>query len=82
MTCSGSSSAAPRVVTGVGLVVGVVAALGLTRVLSTLLYQVTPTDPSTLVAVAVVLGVVSLLACYVPARRAMRVDAVTALRSE
>ena len=70
------------VVTGVGLGVGVVAALGLTRVLSTLLYQVTPTDPTTLVAVALVLGVVSLLACYVPARRAMKVDAVRALRSE
>jgi putative ABC transport system permease protein len=70
------------VVTGVGLVIGVLAALGLTNVLTTLLYQVTPTDPSTLIAVAIVLGVVSLLACYVPARRAMRVDAVTALRSE
>jgi predicted permease len=70
------------VVTGIGLVVGVVASLGLTRVLTTLLYQVTPTDPSTLVAVALVLGSVSLLACYVPARRAMRVDAVKALRSE
>ncbi len=70
------------VVTAVGLGVGVVAALGLTRVLTTLLYQVTPTDPTTLVAVALVLGAVSLLACYVPARRAMKVDAVTALRSE
>ena len=70
------------VVTCVGLVVGVLAALGLTRVLTTLLYGVTPTDPSTLAAVAFVLGAVSLLACYVPARRAMRVDAVTALRSE
>jgi predicted permease len=70
------------IVTGVGLVVGLVAALGLTRVLATLLYQVTPTDPTTLVAVALVLGLVSLLACYIPARRAMKVDAVTALRSE
>jgi predicted permease len=69
-------------VTGIGLVVGLVAALGLTRVLSTLLYQITPTDPATLGGVAVVLGVVSLLASYIPARRAMRVDAVTALRSE
>ncbi|HXT68855.1 MAG TPA: ABC transporter permease [Vicinamibacterales bacterium] len=69
-------------VTAIGLTVGLIAALGLTRVLATLLYQITPTDPVTLVAVAGVLGSVSLLACYVPARRALKVDAVTALRSE
>lgn len=69
-------------VTVIGLTVGLIAALGLTRVLTTLLYQITPTDPSTLVAVAVVLGSVSLLACYLPARRALKVDAVIALRSE
>jgi predicted permease len=69
-------------VTGIGLVVGLLAALGLTRVLTTLLYQVTPTDPATLAFVAVALGSVALLACYVPARRAMKVDAVKALRSE
>jgi predicted permease len=69
-------------VTVIGLTVGLIAALGLTRVLTTLLYQITPTDPSTLVAVAVVLGTVSLLAGYIPARRALKVDAVTALRSE
>jgi predicted permease len=66
----------------IGLGVGLVATLGLTGVMTTLLYQVTPTDPATLVGVAVVLGAVSLLAAYVPARRAMRVDAMTALRSE
>ena len=69
-------------ITTIGLGVGVVAALGLTRVLTTLLYQVAPTDPATLLAVAVILGAVSLLACYIPARRAMKVDAVTALRTE
>jgi predicted permease len=69
-------------ITAIGLSVGIVAALGFTRVLTTLLYQVAPTDPATLLVVAVILGVVSLLACYIPARRAMKVDAVTALRME
>lgn len=62
--------------------VGLAATLGSTRLLRALLYEVTPADPATLVLVAIVLGLVSLLACYVPARRAMQVDAVTALRSE
>jgi predicted lysophospholipase L1 biosynthesis ABC-type transport system permease subunit len=70
------------VVTSMGIGVGLMAALGLTRILTILLYQVTPTDPSTLVGVALLLGTVSLLACYIPARRAMNVDAVTALKSE
>ncbi|MGH7577873.1 MAG: ABC transporter permease, partial [Longimicrobiales bacterium] len=70
------------VITGIGLGVGLAATLGSTRLLRALLYEVTPTDPATLVLVAIMLGLVSLLACYVPARRAMQVDAVTALRSE
>jgi ABC-type antimicrobial peptide transport system permease subunit len=69
-------------VTGIGVGVGLAATLALTRLLTMLLYEVTPTDPATIAIVAIVLGLVSLLACYVPARRAMRVDAVTALRSE
>ncbi len=69
-------------VTGIALAIGLAATLGLTRLLTVLLYEVTPTDPPTLVIVAILLGLVSLLACYAPARRATRVDAVTALRRE
>jgi predicted permease len=69
-------------VTLAGLAVGIAAALGVARVLQALLHGVTPSDPSTLVAVALLLGAVSLAACYVPVRRAIRVDAVRALRSE
>ena len=69
-------------VTGVGLAVGVGGALILTRVIATLLYGVPPDDPVTFAVVAALLTLVALAACYVPARRATRVDAVVALRSE
>jgi predicted permease len=69
-------------VTVIGLTVGVLAALGLTRLIGALLYDVQPHDPVTLVAVALLLGLVALLACYLPARRASRVDATIGLRSE
>jgi putative ABC transport system permease protein len=65
-----------------GAVGGVGAALWLTRVMETLLFSVSRTDPITFAAVPLALIAVALLACYVPARRAMRVDPVVALRGE
>jgi len=67
---------------GIGLGVGLAAAFAAARLLSKMLFGVRPTDPATYVAVALSLGLVALLACYLPARRAMRVDPLIALRSE
>jgi ABC-type antimicrobial peptide transport system permease subunit len=65
-----------------GVAIGVCAALLLTRAMQTLLYGVSPFDPATFAAVAGLLGAVALVACWVPARRAARVDPMTALRHE
>jgi putative ABC transport system permease protein len=65
-----------------GVLLGVLGALALTRVLGRLLFGVKPNDPATLVMVTVLLGVVSLLAAWIPARRAARVDPQIALRAE
>jgi putative ABC transport system permease protein len=67
---------------GVGVVLGLCAAYGLTRVLAGLVFGVKTTDPLTFGAVALILTIVALLAGFIPARRATRVDPILALRQE
>ena len=70
------------VLTGIGLVVGILGAFGLTRLMASLLFGVSARDPFTIAAVGAVLACVSLLACYIPAWRATKVDPAVALRYE
>lgn len=66
----------------VGIAIGVAGAVALTRFLRSFLFEIKPTDPATFIGVAILLILVSLAACYIPARRAMRVDPMVALRYE
>jgi putative ABC transport system permease protein len=66
----------------IGVLFGLVGAFGVTRVIRTLLYRVTPTDPVSFVGVAAFLTLIAVLASYLPARRATTVDPVVALRND
>jgi ABC-type antimicrobial peptide transport system permease subunit len=67
---------------GIGLVLGLAGSVGVTRFLKTLLFGVTATDPVTFVGISALVVLVALAACYLPARRATRVDPMQALRYE
>jgi putative ABC transport system permease protein len=70
------------VLTFTGLAVGIAGSLALTRLLSTLLFGISPRDPVTLISVAAILAVAAFAACYIPARRAAGIDPTVALRYE
>jgi ABC-type antimicrobial peptide transport system permease subunit len=66
----------------IGVLIGVAASLGLTKLMARMLYGVSASDPFTFFGVAILLSLVALAACYIPTRRAMRVDPMVALRCE
>src|SRR5581483_9303278 len=70
------------VLAAVGIAIGVAAAYGLTRLMASLLFQVKPTDPLVFGSVAALLAAVAFLASYLPARRALKIDPIIALRYE
>lgn len=69
-------------IAAIGLAAGIVISFGLARLMTSLLYSVSAADPLTFAAAAIMLALVALLACYIPARRALRVDPMSALRHE
>ena len=70
------------VLAAIGIVVGVGGALALGRFMQSMLFEIKPTDPATFVGVALALTLVALAACFIPARRATRVDPVSTMRCE
>ena len=69
-------------IVAVGIAIGLAGAVAFARLLQTMQYNTTPSDPLTLGSVATLLALVAFLACWIPARRATKVDPITALRSE
>ena len=67
---------------GSGVAAGLIGSIGLTRLMSALLFGVSPTDAGTFTSVAILLAGIAFLACWIPARRATRVDPIIALRTE
>jgi putative ABC transport system permease protein len=70
------------ILAAIGVVAGLIGAFGLTRVMASLLFNVRPDDPVTFLAISLLLVAVAFLACYLPARRAARVNPIEALRAE